>query len=153
MDWIEIISRVGKTVSKLEATMHREDRTASPEARESTPNLLGRLFHDGAELLKKEMELARAEISADMKAGVAKLIGFATAAIFALVGLGLFATAAVLALATRLPAWEAALVVGIAFFVIAAIAGAVANTKKVGKLERTQRTVKEDVRWAKERMA
>ena len=75
------------------------------------------------------------------------------AAIFAVVGLGLFATAAVLALATRLPSWEAALLVGIGFFVIAAVAGAVANAKKVGKLERTQRTVKEDVRWAKERMA
>jgi len=133
--------------------MPREDRRASPEATESTPNLLGRLFHDGAQLIKKEMELARAEISDDVKAGVAKLIGFATAALFGIVGLGLFATAAVLALATRLPAWQAALLVGVAFFVIAGIAGAVAQSKKIGKLERTQRTVKEDVRWVKERMA
>jgi len=133
--------------------MPREDRRASPEATESTPNLLGRLFHDGAQLIKKEMELARVEISDDVKAGVAKLIGFATAALFGIVGLGLFATAAVLALATRLPAWQAALLVGVAFFVIAGIAGAVAQSKKIGKLERTQRTVKEDVRWVKERMA
>ena len=133
--------------------MHREDRGASPEAKESTPSLLGRLFHDGAELVKKEMELARAEISHDMRAGVAKLIGFATAALFGIVGLGLFATAAVLALAEKVPAWQAALLVGVAFFVIAGVAGAVARSKKVGKLERTQRTLKEDVRWAKERMA
>ena len=43
--------------------MQREDRRASPETMESTPNLLGGLFHDGTELLKKEMELARAEIA------------------------------------------------------------------------------------------
>jgi putative superfamily III holin-X len=133
--------------------MHREDRRAPTEAQESTPNLLGRLFHDGAELLKKEFELARAEVADDVKAGVGKLIGFATAALFAIVGLGLFAAAAVLALAGRMPAWEAALLVGVAFFVIAGIAGAVARAQKIGKLERTQRTVKEDVRWAKERMA
>jgi len=133
--------------------MHREDRRASPEARESTPNLLGRLFHDGAELLRKEIELARAEIADGMKTGVAKVVGFAAAALFALLGLGLFATAAVLALATRLPAWEAALLVGVAFFVIAGVVGAIAQAKKVGKLERTQRTLKEDVRWAKQRMA
>jgi nucleoside phosphorylase len=133
--------------------MQREDRRAPTEAQESTPNLLGRLFHDGAELLKKELELARAEVADDVKTGVGKLIGFATAALFAIVGLGLFAAAAVLALAGRMPAWEAALLVGVAFFVIAGIAGAVARAQKIGKLERTQRTVKEDVRWAKERMA
>jgi hypothetical protein len=81
-------------------------------------------------------------------------VGFAVAALFGLLGVGLLCAAAVLGLATSMSAWAAALVVGVAMLVIAGIAAAVARSKRVkNPLEKTQKTLKEDVQWAKERMA
>lgn len=137
--------------------MERNDRVYStPEPLESMsmPGLLGRLFRDTGELLKKEVELARAELAGDVKALMSKIVAFAFAGLCALVGLGLLSAAAVLGLAGYMPAWQAALLVGAVLFVIAGIAGAVASSKKSSKpLKRTQRTLKENVQWAKERMA
>lgn len=134
--------------------MQQNFRREGPEpARESTPSLLGKVFHDTIALLKKKMQLARAEIASDVNAAIGRAIAFAAAGVFALVGVGLLAAAAVLGLAEHMAGWKAALLVGVAMFVIAGIVGAVAQSKKMGKLERTQQTLKEDVRWAKERMA
>lgn len=131
---------------------------AAPESRPlesaSTGELLGQFFRQTSELLKKELELAKAEVNSSVKSAVTMTVGFAVAGLFGLLGLGLLCAAAVLGLATSMSAWAAALVVGVAMLVIAGIAAAVARSKRVkNPLEKTQKTLKEDVQWAKERMA
>ncbi|HYJ32574.1 MAG TPA: phage holin family protein [Candidatus Binatia bacterium] len=133
-----------------------EDAAPEPRPLESasTGELLGQFFRQTSELLRKELELAKAEVNASVKSGVTMIVGFAVAALFGLLGLGLLSAAAVLGLATSMAPWMAALIVGVAMLAIAGIAAAVARSKRVkNPLERTQKTLKEDVQWAKERMA
>lgn len=132
--------------SRYEASDQRPLESAS------IGELLGQFFRRTSELLKKELELARSELASDAKAIVAMAVGFLAAGIFAILGLGLLCAAAVLGLASRLPAWEAALIVGLAMLVIGGVMMAVARSKGVKKpLERTQRTLKENLQWAKQR--
>lgn len=120
----------------------------------STGELLGQFFRQTSELLKKELELAKAEVGSTVQSAVTMTVGFAAAALLGMLGLGLLCSAAVLALATTMPAWGAALLVGVVMLVIAGILAAVAKKKGIKKpLERTQQSLKEDVQWAKERMA
>jgi O-antigen ligase len=144
-----------KAATKEESMEANHNRIPSktPLEQASTPTLLSKLFHDATQLLKKEMELARAEINRDISTAIGKVVALAVAGIFALLGLGLLCVAAVMALAQNMPAWQASLLVGGAMLMIAGVLVAVGKSKRVGGLERTQRTLKEDVQWAKERMA
>jgi tetrahydromethanopterin S-methyltransferase subunit C len=118
----------------------------------SIGELLGQFFRHTSELLKKELELAKSELGSDARSLVAMAVGFAAAGVFALLGLGLLCAAAVLGLASRLPAWEAALIVGFVMLAICGVMVVVARSKRVKKpLERTQRTLKETLQWAKQR--
>lgn len=136
----------------------QNDPGAEPRPLESasTGELIGRFFRQTSELLRKEVELAKAEIGTSVKSAVTMTVGFMAAALFGLLGLGLFCAAAVLALATTMSPWGAALVVGAVMFVIAGIMATVARGKAkrvANPLKETQKTLKEDVQWAKERMA
>ncbi|MGE5179621.1 MAG: phage holin family protein [Bacteroidota bacterium] len=127
-----------------------------PLAGASTGELLGQFFGQTKELLKTELDLAKAEVGSSVKSAVTMTVGFLAAAVFGVLGLGLLCSAAVLALATSMSAWLAALVVGVVMLVIGGIVAGAARAKgKAVKnpLERTQKTLKEDVQWAKERMA
>ena len=79
---------------------------------------------------------------------------FGAAALLALLALNLLLMAAVLAMAAWLPAWVAALALGGLLLVVAAVLGAVAWSRRVqAPLDLTRKTVKEDLQWAKERLA
>ena len=78
----------------------------------------------------------------------------AVAAAGALTGLNLLLVAVVLALASVVPAWLAALGLGLVILVISAIAGALGWRRRVSQpLAITRKTVTEDLQWAKERLA
>jgi uncharacterized membrane protein (DUF485 family) len=120
----------------------------------ATGSLLAQLFRDGSDLVKKEMELARAEVRSEIKGVMAKTIGMAAAALCALIGVSLLCAAAVLGLAQRMAGWQAALLVAVFMFVIAWLVMLTARRRADHKpFERTQRTLKEDVRWAREQTA
>jgi hypothetical protein len=105
-------------------------------------------------LARKEIELAKAEIRADFGAQLGMVKALSIAAIAALLGLNLLFVAGVLALALTIPGWLAALLVGGALIVVGAIAGYVGYRRMVTKpLAVTRQTLKEDVRWVKERLA
>lgn len=133
------------------------DAVAPPERpleSASTGELLGQFFRQTSELLKKEMELARAEVGSTVKSAVTMAVGFAAALVFGLIGLGLLSAAIVLALDDVMHPGMAALLVGVVMLVFAGIMAGMAKKKGIQKpLERTQKTLKEDVQWAKERMA
>ncbi len=131
-----------------------DGRTAvRPLERESTGELLTQFFDQTKQLVRKEVELAKLEAGDSVKTVAARTVLFAIAGLFGLTTLGLLAATAVLALATVLYPWAAALIVAGATLVIALIFVAAAKAKKVRPMEETQRTLKEDVQWAKERMA
>ena len=105
-------------------------------------------------LAKKELELAKAEVRADLKAELATIKALGMAAIAALIGVNLLLVAPILALALAIPGWLAALVVGGAIVVTAVIIGYIGWRRHVrGPLPLTRQTLKEDMRWVKERFA
>ena len=76
------------------------------------------------------------------------------AAVAALLGVNLLLVAGILALGLKIAAWLAALIVGGVLLVTAIIIGYVGWRRMVtNPLALTRQTLKEDVRWMKERLA
>jgi Putative Actinobacterial Holin-X, holin superfamily III len=136
------------TDSTLHSALDLEARSLS------TRELVGRVLKAGSLLVAKEVELARAEIKADLDAelGMVKLL--IAAALAAVLGLNLLLVSAVFALTHWLPAWLAALGLGGLFLVVSLVLGLIGWNRRVSSpLAITRKTVKEDMQWAKERLA
>ena len=96
-----------------------------PLAEASTVELVGRLAEEAKELVKKEVELAKAELRSEWKSELKMAAGFAVTAILALVTLNLLFVALVLALEETFPDGVAALVVAAGTLVMGGVAGAI----------------------------
>jgi hypothetical protein len=118
-------------------------------------DLVKQLTEQTRTLARQEIELAKAELTAKgRKAGIGAGM-FGGAGLFGLFAFAVLTACLVLALATALAPWLAALIVGALY---AAIAGALAlsGKQKVQEAtpplpEQTVETVKEDVQWTKRR--
>jgi uncharacterized membrane protein len=135
--------------------MHEEQSTARENdlATASTGELVGRLAEEAKELMKKELDLAKAELRMEFKSEMKMVGGLAAAALAALITLPLFLAALVLALAEVMPAWAAALVVGGAVLVVGAIAALVGWRYRIKHpLGKTRKTLREDAQWAQQRL-
>jgi hypothetical protein len=117
--------------------------------------IAGELTRDLSLLVRQELELAKAEMAQKGKTAVPGLEMLGAAGAVGLMAAGAVTACAVLVLAIFMPAWLAALVVGI---VLAAVAYLLVmrGKEQVGKAgapipEQTIETVKEDVEWAKSR--
>jgi hypothetical protein len=120
----------------------------------SNRELVGQVIDSATQLAKKEIELAKSELRADIKAELATVKGLGVAGLCALWAVGLMLVACALALGTVMPEWAAALVVAGVVLAVGTVAGLIGWSKRVKKpLEATRRTLKEDVLWAKERLA
>lgn len=120
----------------------------------STSELLGEVGRKAALLAKKEVELAKTEMKQDLRKEIAMAGGFGVAGVCALLALGLLLVAAVFGLATVMPGWLAALIVAGVVMIAGGAAGAIGWAKRAkDPLQRTRRTLREDARWAKERLA
>ena len=128
---------------------------SSGSARElSNRALISEITGKASLLARKEIELAKAELRADLNAQLGMVKAFGIAALLALVGLNALVMAGVLALGLKIAGWLAALLVGGGLLVIAAILGYVGWQRMVtNPLALTRQTLKEDVRWVKERLA
>lgn len=91
----------------------------------SLGDLVSRMSEQTSRLIRDEMRLARAELTAKGKAAGLGAGLFGGAGLFALFGLGCLVATAVLALAGPLADWLAALIVGIALFAVAGVAALV----------------------------
>lgn len=120
----------------------------------TTGQLVSRISEELSTLVRDELRLAQLEMTSKAKkAGVGAGL-FGTAGVLAWFGVGALVAAAILGLATALDAWLAAILVGVALFVIAGVAAL------VGKKEVSQGTpplpaeaidgVRRDVRTVKE---
>ena len=139
----------------METMRSRETvRDRGPYESASTRDLLGSFMRDTIQLLKKEAELAKAEVRETVRNQVAMVVGFTMAAVLGLVGVGLVAAALVLGLAEVMAPWLAATIVGVVLVGVAALIGRSAKGKGVKKpFERTQKSLKEGVQWIREKIA
>jgi predicted phage tail protein len=126
---------------------------AAPEDR-SVGELVSSLSNDLSRLVRDEMRLAQAEVSTKAKKAGVGVGAFGAAGVLALYAVGVLLAAAVLGLATALPAWLAALIVAGVVLVVAGVA-ALVGRKKVSEATplaptRTVESVKTDVQEIKE---
>jgi Putative Actinobacterial Holin-X, holin superfamily III len=120
----------------------------------SLPEAFSRVMTDLADLIQKEMRLARAELSAKLSIGIRAGIWMLAAAFFAIVAALLVVQACVLALATTtgLALHWSSLIVAAALGILAAAAFAKSKTDAPEQLtpDRAINQVKRDIKVAKE---
>jgi hypothetical protein len=117
------------------------------------PELMKTLADQTTTLVRQEIDLAKAEFSEKGKKAGQGAGMFGGAGVIGFLALAALTAGAILALATAVPDWLAAVIVGVIY---AAVAGALAlrGKNKVQHAgppvpEQTLETVKEDVEWAK----
>jgi hypothetical protein len=117
----------------------------------STPRLVGRMAGDVGLLIRKEVELARQEITEGISAKLQGAAAFAVAAALGLFVLGFLGAAAAAALDLVLPLWAALLIVAGVVLVVAVGAALYGRSRLHQPVapEQTKRTIKEDVEWAR----
>jgi len=120
----------------------------------STRQLLTRLLETVSLLVTKEVELARAELKADLKAELDMVKLLVAAGVVAVFGVNMLLVAAVFALTVWIPGWLAALGVAVLLLASGGLLALVGWKRRVSApLAVTRKTVKEDMQWAKERLA
>ena len=117
--------------------------------------LMRELSQQTSELVRQEMELARAELQEKGKAAGLGAGMFVGAGLVALFGVGALTACLILALATAVAGWLAALIVTVAYFAAAGVA-ALIGKRKVAQAtppapEQAIESTKEDVQWTKHR--
>jgi Putative Actinobacterial Holin-X, holin superfamily III len=119
---------------------------------QSTPELVRSIATDTGALVRKEVELAKHEITEALIARAKSALAFGFAGALGVLGLLFAALAVAAALSIVLPMWLAALVVMGTLFLMAGAAVGIgvlrAKRPPIAPTE-TVRTVKEDVEWAR----
>lgn len=113
------------------------------------------IAEDVRDLLKSEVQLAKAEAGENMGRIVKAAVWGGVAAIAAILTLVWLALTATYALDIWLPLWASALIVGGALIALTAIAGLMAKAalKQFSAVpRRTVNSIKEDVAWAKRQL-
>jgi uncharacterized membrane protein YqjE len=128
---------------------------AAPTQEQSTADLLRQLSDQTTRLVRQEIELAKLELAEKgKKAGIgAGMFGGAGALGF--YALGALTACAILALATAVAGWLAALIVAVAYGAVAGVL-ALSGKNRVAAAtppvpEQAVDSTKEDVRWVKTR--
>jgi uncharacterized membrane protein YqjE len=146
----------GRLIEAGAAAAGRPPARAEPLRHMHTKELVAETGRKASLLVRKEIELAKAELRADLRAEVKMASGLGVAGVCALIGLELLLVALCFGLveAGVLPGWAAALIVAAVVFAIGAAAGLWGWAKRVKQpLDATRRSLREDVQWARERMA
>jgi uncharacterized membrane protein YqjE len=120
---------------------------------ESTGELLKRFSEDATTLIRKEVELAKAELAEKGRQAGKGAGMFGGAGLFGVTAFGALTAFLILVLAEAMDAWLAALIVAAVYGAIAAVL-ALQGKQKVEEAappqpEQTVETLKEDVEWAK----
>jgi hypothetical protein len=128
---------------------------STPQTEPSVAELVKQLSEQTSRLARQEVELAKAELAVKGKrAGIGAGM-FGGAGLFGLYALGALTAAAILALATAVAGWLAALIVAVVYGAIAGVLALQGKNKVQAATppvpEEATESVKEDVRWAKDR--
>jgi hypothetical protein len=130
-----------------------EPRQATAD-RESLGELVGQLTREASDLIRSEVELAKAELRHSARAAARDVALIAGGAAIAYAGVIALVFALAWALARRLPMWESALIAGL----VALLLGGLAAWAGVQSLRgeeliprQTVETLKENARWTRRR--
>jgi hypothetical protein len=105
-------------------------------------------------LAKKQFELATTELRADLQSEVRAAGGIGIAALTGLAAINLLLVTGVLGLSQVMPGWQAGLLVSGATLLVAAVLGLVSWRRRLrDPMSRTRRTLKDDAKWSRERLA
>jgi uncharacterized membrane protein YqjE len=118
----------------------------------SVGDLLKQLSQETATLARKEVELARAEITQNAKQACLGAGMFGGAGVAGLLALGSLTACLIALLATAMEVWIAALIVTVLWSVIAGVLALIGRNKvqeATPPAEQTVDSIKEDVQWAK----
>ena len=123
----------------------------------SAAELLKQFSEDATTLIRKEVELAKAELTEKGRQAGKGAGMFGGAGLFGVGAFGALTTFLILVLAEAMDAWLAALIVTVLWAGVAAVL-AIQGKQKVEEAaplqpEQTVDTVKEDVQWAKRQAA
>ena len=124
---------------------------------QSAGELLKQFSEDTATLVRKEIELAKAELTEKGKKAGKGAGMFGGAGLFGVFAFAALTAFLILVLAEAMPAWVAALIVAVVYGAIAGVL-ALQGKQKVDEAaplqpEQTVETAKEDVQWAKRQAA
>ena len=130
--------------------------TATATATDARDRPIGELVKDlssqTSTLVRKEIELARAELQQKGKEAGKGAGMLAAAAVFGLLAMGALTAALIAVLDTAMATWIAALIVMALWAVVALVlakAGQSALKRATPPVPQTVETVKEDIQWAK----
>ena len=119
------------------------------------PELLRQLSDQTTTLVRQEIELAKAEMTAKGKQVGIGAGAFGGAALVGLYAVGAITACLILALSTAVAGWLAALIVGVVYAIAAGVLALVGKQKTQAGAppvpERAISSTKEDVEWAKTR--
>jgi hypothetical protein len=120
----------------------------------STPELVKELAAHIGTLVRKQIELAKAELRADLRAEVLTARTLGIAALAALIAVNLLLVTAALVMSLMMPAWLAGLIVTGFAVAVAAITAGIGWSRRLRKpLGRSRHALEEEVRLTKERLA
>jgi putative copper export protein len=126
---------------------------ASTETDRPFSQILQDIVANLQEIIRLEVRLAKAELREDARRGVSAFSIAVVGAVLGMYAVGLLLLALVYGLSNVVPAWLAALLVGVVVGVVAAVFLGV-GARRVRRLdlkpERTIQSVKENVKWAKD---
>jgi hypothetical protein len=129
--------------------------SANGDDKQSTFELVRGIASDTGTLVRKEVQLAREEITEAVLARVKAALALGVAGAFLLMAMLFCVYAAAAGLANVMPLWAAMLVTAGGLICVAGVAALVGITrmrKPTLAPEATQRTIKEDVEWAREQL-
>ena len=119
-------------------------------------DLVTELAKKGSELVRKEVELAKAEAREDLRTELRMVKGLGVAGVCALLTLQMLLVAVAFALAEAgvVPGWAASLIVAAVVLAVGTAAGLWGWAKRVRTpLDATRSSVRQSLRWAKEQVA
>ena len=118
-----------------------------------TGELVKQLAEETANLVRQEIALARSEVVTKSKRAGIGLGELGAAGLTALYAMGALTACFIAALALLLPVWAAALVVAVVYGAVAGVLALVGRSQLQENVpptpEKTQKTMKENVEWAK----
>jgi len=125
---------------------------ATPQTQRSVPEVLQDIVSNLQEIIRSEFRLAKTEIKEEASKAARPAATFGVGLISGIYGIGFMLLAAVYGLSTAMPAWLAALLVGI---ILAIVAGAFLGSGRE-KLKRINlspdkaiKSLEENVEWSK----
>jgi len=132
----------------------KESLDRRPLDRVGTSALVRRLVSQVETLAKKEIELAKTELRTDLRTEARAAGGLGISAVVGLITVTLLLVTLILALSSVLPAWAAGLIVSGVTLAVTVVLALVSWSHRVrDPLARTRRSMKENVKWTRERLA